>query len=158
MKKNNQFADNTLFYRGVRRNGETKRYDYDKNNNLILLKPVFWSSKFEASVYHAILLDCDPYLCRKGETDGVVGITAQEINLVEIEGYKINVYLDRDNDTNFIKNSPDWKRNNAHAVIAMKPLKGVEDDDKTKRDLFGDVSRQLCKHSSKRGWIIEPPP
>ena len=85
MKKNNQFEGNTLFYRRVRRNGETKRYKYDENDNLILLKPVFWSSEFKASVYHAILLDFDPYLCKEGETDGVVGITAHEIIPILIE-------------------------------------------------------------------------
>ena len=163
MKKNNLTLDNMLFYRRVRKNyddGRTKRYTYDKENDLLILhKPSFFSRVRQPSVYKAILLEYTPCVCKIEPTDGVTGITIEDISRIKIEGYEIGVELCPVDNTNCVENSNKWKRNKAHAIITMKCIKEVEDDEDTQKDLFSDVlCRQLCEHSAKRGWIIEPEP
>lgn len=145
--------DDELLYRSVRADPNLDEYTYDDEKNLVILPNAFKDGHTRPSVSRAGMDGVDPYIYpyRLSQTDGIVGLIAGEIRVIN------DVTSQLENETLVYKVNIEHKpsrRNKAHAQIYVIPkFKGKQEE---KEEAFDKLRISLARLASKGGWIVEP--
>ena len=153
MDNSEHVQDDEELYRSVRGKLEDKEYSIRKGK-LIIEAAAFQDRYKQPSVDRAKLIDYDPALSQKSETDGIISIRASEIRAIGTVKTRIS---NGNVDDHAVDVVPDPTcENPAHAKIIVKPE--FWGSNSKQRNAFKLLRIALAKLATKNGWIIEPSP
>ena len=153
MDNSEHVQDDEELYRSVRGKLEDKEYSIRKGK-LIIEAAAFQDRYKQPSVDRAKLIDYNPALSQKSETDGIISIRASEIRAIGTVKTRIS---NGNVDDHAVDVIPDPTHENpAHAKIIVKPE--FWGSNSKQRNAFKLLRIALAKLATKNGWIIEPSP
>ena len=153
MDNSDHVQDDEELYRSVRGKLEDKEYSIQKGK--LIIEPAAFQDRYkQPSVDRAKLIDYNPALSQKSETDGIVSIRAGEVRAIGTVKTRIS---NGNIDDHAVDVVPDPTcENSAHAKIIVKPE--FLGSNSKQKNAFKLLRIALAKLATKNGWIIEPSP
>lgn len=153
MDNSDHVQDDEELYRSVRGKLEDKEYSSQKGK--LIIEPAAFQDRYkQPSVDRAKLIDYNPALSQKSETDGIVGIRAGEVRAIGTVKTRISNENVDDHAVEVVPNPTG--ENPAHAKIIVKPE--FWGSNNKQKNAFKLLRIALAKLATKNGWIIEPTP